>query len=94
MKKGEFCLISLGVSIQLLLEHNHRLVLLNPELADSVIDPDMRITHCQRRHHPQIMVAAVRFVNHAHMVCLDNPEIAKCRASRHNEGDMEWSKGR
>ena len=48
---------------------------LNPELADAVIDIDLRVTHCKCRHHPHIIISAVAFIYNTHVVCLNDPKI-------------------
>ena len=33
---------------------------LDAELADAVIDIDLRVTHCKCRHHPHIIISALQ----------------------------------
>ncbi len=52
-----------------------RLVLHNPELADPIIDADMRIAQGIRRHKPLVVIATIRTIHHALMISLNNPEV-------------------
>ena len=47
----------------------------DPKLADAVIDVDLGIPHGENRHVPLVIVAAVGFVDDAHVVGLDDAEI-------------------
>ena len=58
-----------------LLEHDLRLVLHDPELADAVSDVDLGITHGQRGKTPDVVVSAIRTVYDTHVVRLDHTEV-------------------
>ena len=56
-------------------ENNIRLAPLDAELADPVVDMDLRVAHGNNGHSPQIPVTAVGVVDHTVVVGLDDPEI-------------------
>ena len=63
------------------LEGNRRLVLHDTELADTVINMNLRIPYGKCRHKPLIVIAAVGFINDAHVIGLNDAEILKRGAS-------------
>ena len=58
-----------------LFKYDRRLMFLDPELTDPVIDMDLGVPHCKCRHIVDIIVSAIALIDHTHMVGLDDPEI-------------------
>ena len=56
----------------------------NTKLANSVIYVNTCIAYRHHRYFPFVMITAVAFINHTHMICLDETEILKCTASWNN----------
>lgn len=69
-----------------LIKDNLRLILHDPELTDSVIHLNLRVTHGIHRHEPLIVIAAVGGIYHALMICLNDSEIFKGGTPWHHMG--------
>ena len=72
------------------LEGNRRLVLHDTELADTVINMNLRIPYGKCRHKPLIVIAAVGFINDAHVIGLQNSEVLEGAGPRN---DMRFVTG-
>ena len=60
-----------------------RLIFNDTELADTVILMDHRISYSQHRIVPLIEVSAIRLINDAHMIRLDNAPLLKGGTAGH-----------
>lgn len=67
-----------------LLKNKRRLIFHNPELAYPVVLMYHRIAQRIRRHIPPVVRTAVRIVDNARMICLNNAEIFEGTAARHD----------
>ena len=65
-------------------EFDHRLMFHNAELADPVIDMDHRVSHCDHRHAPHVIISAVRPIHNPTVVCLNHTKIFVGAAARYN----------
>ena len=69
---------------------NFRHFFYNSKLADPVVDVDLGVAHGEDRHVPLVIITAVRFINHAHVIGLDDAEILKRGTARDDMGFISF----